>query len=90
MAKKIEKVYDKDGFYIGTRITTTYTRKRTVWTSGGSKKTYTEAEHKEGYKRLAASLRSALDTAKITGGDVRVSRRGVEVVPYKPNRKVFY
>jgi hypothetical protein len=82
--KKVEKVYDKYGFYIGDRVTVTKTVhvRRSAKTS---KKTYTEAEHRDAQLRLAGALEKAFET----GGDVRVSRSGVSIVPYVPNRNVL-
>jgi hypothetical protein len=88
MAKrKVEKVFDKYGFYIGDRITETRTIRRKV---KASKKTYTEADRREDSLRLARALEETWEQAKKTGGDVRVSRSGVSVAPYRADRKVFY
>ena len=51
-----------------------------------SKKTYTEADFLEGRLKLAAALEKAIET----GGDVCVSRSGISIVPYRPNRRAFY
>jgi hypothetical protein len=85
--KKIEKVYDKYGFYIGDRITTTRIVRRKA---KAPRKTYTEAEHSESTLQLVKTLETACEQARETGGDICISRSGVSVAPYKPDRKVFY
>jgi hypothetical protein len=86
--KKVELVYDKYGFCIGKKITTTIVRHRKAKKT--ENRTYTEAEHRAASLRLAEQLEAAYKQAKETGGDICISRNGVDVVPFKPNRKVFY
>jgi hypothetical protein len=87
MKMKKVAVYDKYGFLLGYKITTVVTRRKA---KKALEKTYTEAEHRAASLRLAKLLETACKQAKETGGDVCISRCGVNVVPFKPNRKVFY
>jgi hypothetical protein len=84
MTTKKEAVYDKYGFYIGDRITTVTMRKVTR-TRKPARRRYTQADFDAGREALAA----ALETAIKTGGDVRVSRSGIDVTAREPGRSIF-